>query len=76
MPARSLGDALVLVHADRWFQYASLLPLVPPFAESNLRIAWSTNERVEAELIESAGESSIYVYDAVRGELKPLVKVP
>jgi hypothetical protein len=76
LASQELGHALVLVHADRWFQYASLLPLVRPFAESDLRIAWGTNARVEAELVASAGERSIYIYDAVRGELNPLVKVP
>jgi 4-amino-4-deoxy-L-arabinose transferase-like glycosyltransferase len=76
LASQELGHALVLVHAERWFQYANLLVLVPPFAESDLLIAWSTNARVEAELVASAGDRSIYIYDAVQGELKPLVKVP
>ncbi len=74
-----LGDALVLVHADRWFQYARLLPLVAPFADSDLHVTWDVNPRIETELIDSAGEREIYDYDAMLGVLTrrpPQAKVP
>jgi hypothetical protein len=67
--AQNLGHALIIVHADRWFQYAQLLPLVPPFSDSDLRIAWSRNAETDAILSEAEVNRTIYEFDVVRHEL-------
>ena len=65
----NLGSALIIVHADRWFQYAQLLPLVPPFSNSDLRIAWSRDSETDAALVESEPGRTVYRYDAITGRL-------
>ncbi|MEJ2011158.1 MAG: hypothetical protein P8X64_02915 [Anaerolineales bacterium] len=66
-----LGHALILVEADHWTQYAQLLPLVPPFLESDLSIALSRDPEADAALIERAGDRAVYTYDAEDGSLLP-----
>jgi hypothetical protein len=66
-----LGHALIIVKADHWTQYAQLLPLVPPFSQSDLRIALSRNTEADEALMEDAGGRMIYKYDAEDGTLMP-----
>ena len=68
---QNLGHALILVHAERWFQYAQLLPLVPPFTESDLRVAWSRNPEADAALVESVPDRAVYTYNPITGTLSP-----
>jgi len=67
---QDLGHALILVQADHWYQYAQLLPLVEPFAESDLLVAWSRGPQVDGELIASRPDRAVYTYDAPRGVLR------
>ncbi|MFN2147983.1 MAG: hypothetical protein ACK2T2_06290 [Anaerolineales bacterium] len=64
-----LGSALIIVHAERWFQYAQLLPLVPPFSKSDLRVAWSRSPEADAALVETEPGRMVYRYDAITGSL-------
>lgn len=55
-----LDQALVIVHARHWWEYARLLPLAEPFGEGRLRIAWSRGERIDSQLEETFAGWEIY----------------
>ena len=67
---QDLGHALLMVQADHWYGYAQLLPLVEPFTESDLLVAWSRGPQVDGELIASLPDRAVYTYDAPRGVLR------
>jgi hypothetical protein len=58
-----LGHALVIVHADRWFEYARYLPLTAPFRDSDLLVAWSVNAQQDQRLFELYQDRTIYLHD-------------
>ncbi|HUS83618.1 MAG TPA: hypothetical protein VMX56_00615, partial [Anaerolineales bacterium] len=58
-----LDQALVIVHAERWFEYARYLLLTEPFSDSDLLIAWSATPEQDLRLIKTFGERAIYFLD-------------
>jgi 4-amino-4-deoxy-L-arabinose transferase-like glycosyltransferase len=61
-----LGRALVIVRADRWFEYARYLTLTDPFCVSDLLIAWSVSSKEDQRLIEVYGDRPVYLHQPER----------
>ncbi len=55
-------DALIIVHTQKWFEYARLLPLVEPFRESDLIITCSCGSEAGDDLIRLYREPRVYHY--------------
>jgi hypothetical protein len=58
-----LGRALVIVHPiHTWTEYGSLLTLTPPFAESDLLLAYSRGSEADARLARVFADRPVYHY--------------
>ncbi len=55
-------DALIIVHTQKWFEYARLLPLVEPFGEGDLLIACSCGLEADDDVIRLYPDRKIYHY--------------
>jgi hypothetical protein len=64
-----LNQALVIVHAKRWFEYARYLLLTEPFSDSDLLIAWSATPEQDLRLIRTFGERAIYFLDPMHPDV-------
>ncbi|MGA9531408.1 MAG: hypothetical protein WBR18_01715 [Anaerolineales bacterium] len=60
--ASNLGHALIFVQSERWMGYANLLPLAPPFSDSDLRIAWSIGLQADQQVAEQYPGYTVYYY--------------
>ena len=60
---RELAPALIIVHADPWMSYGSLLELNDPYRDSPLLFAWSLSPRKDARLAaDYRGIRDVYHY--------------
>ncbi|MFP3852811.1 MAG: hypothetical protein ACLFWD_00810 [Anaerolineales bacterium] len=57
-----LGQSLIIVHADHWSDYANLLLLRPPFADSSIQVAWSRGPGPDAQVAELFQGYDLYHY--------------
>jgi len=55
-------DALIIVHTQKWFEYARLLPLVEPFQEGGLIITCSGGSEADDDVIRVYRERRVYHY--------------
>jgi len=55
-------DALVIVHASHWSEYARLLPLVEPFGDQDMLIAWSRGAGIDEALTRAYTSRAVYHY--------------
>ncbi len=62
------AHSLIIVKAERWFQYARFLYQVEPFGESPMLIAWSRGPQNDEELMQSYKDWDIYYFDAAVDE--------
>jgi hypothetical protein len=60
--ASHLGRALIFVQSERWMGYANLLPLAPPFSDSDTRVAWSVGLQADQEVAERYPGYAVYYY--------------
>jgi hypothetical protein len=59
---QALTPALVIVDANRWMEYGTLLDLENPSLTSPLIFAWTNNPEREAALMRSYPEREVYYY--------------
>jgi hypothetical protein len=65
LEAADLGRALVIVHpVHSWTEYGSLLTLEPPFADSDLLLAYSRGAEADARLARHFADWPVYHYYA------------
>lgn len=55
-------DALIIVHTQKWFEYARLLPLVEPFGEGDLIITCSCGLEADDDVVRRYPDRKIYHY--------------
>lgn len=55
-------DAVIIVHTQKWFEYARLLPLVEPFGEGDLIIIRSCGLEADDDIIRLYPDRQIYHY--------------
>jgi hypothetical protein len=59
----ALSPALIVVRAERWFEYARYLLLTPPFKDADLLIAWSISPGQDRRLMDAYPDRTIYLHD-------------
>ncbi|HUS85448.1 MAG TPA: hypothetical protein VMX56_09900 [Anaerolineales bacterium] len=55
-------DALIIVHTQKWFEYARFLPLVEPFRDSEIKICSSYGLEADADVARLYPDRRIYHY--------------
>ena len=58
----AMEDALIIVHTQKWFEYARLLPLVKPFGEGDLLITCSCGLEADDDVTRLYSYRQIYHY--------------
>jgi len=61
---QELAEALVIVHSERWMEYANLLLLTPPFTDNDMLISWSRGGIKDAEMEAFFDDYKIFHYYA------------
>jgi 4-amino-4-deoxy-L-arabinose transferase-like glycosyltransferase len=72
----SLGKALVIVHpAQSWTEYGALLPLTPPFADSDLLLAYTRGTAQDTRLAQTYTDRPVYhLYLGAPARLIPVAR--
>ena len=60
--AQGLNPALVIVHADRWMQYGSMLELMDPFLDTPFLVVISVGQGADAALAADYPERRVFHY--------------
>ena len=70
-------DVLIIVHTQKWFEYARLLLLVEPYREGNLKICSSYGAEADEDVIRIYPGRRIYhYYPETPGRLFPEQRLP
>lgn len=64
--AADLDGSLIFVDAEHWTDYASLLPLAPPFSDRDVLVAWSRQPGPNERLLEHFAEYRPLYYEPER----------
>lgn len=72
----NLGRALVLVDANRWFEYAPYLLLTQPYKDSELLVAWSPSRERDQVLVQTYDDYEIFRYDPQQPEVLQHLRSP
>jgi hypothetical protein len=60
--AQELAPALMIVHAERWMEYGSLLDLQDPFLSTPFIFAWSNTPKIDTMLAQDFPQRAVYHY--------------
>jgi 4-amino-4-deoxy-L-arabinose transferase-like glycosyltransferase len=64
--ASGIDDAVIFVLSEQWTGYANLLPLAPPFSDSDTHVAWSIGLDADRQAASQFPAATVYYYDAER----------